>query len=184
MTPTQIKNQIQIKRAGFSDASVISLLGKETFTETFGDLFGTAELSEYLDKTFNISKLQTSLLKEENIFGILYYLGHPVGYYKIKLGEHFDYSADTDCVQLQKIYVLRNYLHLKLGKEMMSDILNLNELKTCKMIWLVVLHTNFRAIRFYEHRGFEKLRKYHHQIGSRQLEYELMTKGFPVGSIP
>jgi len=90
VTPTQIKNQIKIKRAGFSDASVISLLGKKTFTETFGDIFGAAELIEYLDKTFKISKLQTSLLKDENIFGILYYLDQPVGYYKIKLSEHFD----------------------------------------------------------------------------------------------
>jgi ribosomal protein S18 acetylase RimI-like enzyme len=175
----KVMSLIRIKRADFSDALVISLLGKTTFTETFGDLFSEEELSTYLDETFGIEKLERSLLKGENIFGILYYQDNPVGYYKIKMGLHFDHSTDEHCVQLQKIYLLRDYLDLKLGKEMLNHIFKLREIKECNLIWLIVLHTNNRAIRFYEHQGFKKLKKYHHQIGLHDLEYELMTKGLP-----
>jgi diamine N-acetyltransferase len=165
-----------IKRATVSDARVISFLAKKTFTETFADLFSKDELYAYLDETFNIGKLERSLLKSQNIFGIFYYVGKPVGYYKIKQGMHYDHSADEHDVQLQKIYVLQDYLHLGFGKEMLIHALNLEEIKDCKMMWLVVLHTNKNATLFYEHHRFEKLKGYYYTIGSQRLEYNLMIK--------
>ena len=93
---------------------------------------------------------------------------------------HYDHSTDDQYVQLQKIYILREYLGMKFGKGMMENIFSLKELKSCLMIWLVVLNTNYRAIRFYSNQGFEKFKKYHHQIGSRWLEYELMIKTISV----
>ena len=167
---------IHIRRAGFEDAHIISYLGKKTFAETFADLFSDDELNEYLDKTFSTDKLHTSLLKEENIFGILFYQDNPVGYYKIKLGRHYDHSADSRHIQLQKIYVLRDHLHLKLGKAMLNHILSLEEIKNCLVMWLVVLHTNSRAIQFYKTYGFKKLEIYYYTIGSQVLEYDLMSK--------
>lgn len=169
-------NGIRIKRAEAKDAQIVAYLGKKTFTETFADLFSADELSAYLDKTFNTEKLLSGLSKEENIFGILFYLDAPVGYYKIKLGQHFDHSADNHSVQLQKIYLLQDYLHLKLGKQMLNHIQNLKEIQDYKMIWLLVLHSNGRAIRFYEREGFEKLKTSFHTIGSQVLEYDLMIK--------
>lgn len=88
----------------------------------------------------------------------------------------YDHSPDANYVQLQKIYVLGDYLHLKLGREMLKNIFSLKEMKDCRIMWLAVLHTNIRAIKFYEHQGFEQLKKYHYQIGSHLLEYELMIK--------
>ncbi len=63
---------------------------------------------------------------------------------------------------------------------MLDDILYLKEMKGWKIIWLVVLNTNTRAITFYENHGFEKLKKYYHTIGTQRLEYELMTKSISI----
>jgi diamine N-acetyltransferase len=171
---------ISIKRATVSEARTISLLGKKTFTETFADLFGEEVLTNYLEGTFSSGKLESSLLKDRNIYGILYYLDDPVGYYKVKIGMYFDHSLNDKYVQLQKIYILHDYLHLKLGKKMLENILSLKEIRDCKMIWLVVLNTNYRAIKFYENNGFEKLKKTWYTIGPQKLEYELMTKSIQV----
>lgn len=70
---------IFIRRAVLTDAHIISFLGRKTFAETFAELFSKEELNVYLEKTFNIEKLKSSLSKVENVFGILYYLGSPVG---------------------------------------------------------------------------------------------------------
>ena len=171
---------IFIKRALISDAATISFLGKQTFTETFANLFNKDELNEYLDATFDIKKLEKSLLSDRNIFGILYYSDKPVGYYKVKVGMDYDISLNEKYCQLQKIYILGDYLHLKLGKEMLDNIFCLKEIEDREIMWLVVLHTNYRAIKFYKNQGFEKLRKYYHTIGSQRLEYELMTKAISV----
>jgi diamine N-acetyltransferase len=165
-----------VKTALVSDAPTISFLGRKTFTETFGHLFDYDELNNYLDDTFNISKLEHSLSKNQNIFGILHNSDKPIGYYKVKIGSHYDNSVNEDFAQLQKIYVLRDYLDLKLGNIMLDHIMHLKEIVDCKTIWLVVLSTNSRAVHFYLKQGFKKIDNYYHTIGSRRLEYDLMTK--------
>ena len=169
---------IHIKKAACTDAPIISFLGKQTFQETFGELFTADELNEYLENTFGIKKLEESLLKPRNIFGIVYCLDKPVGYYKVKIGSGYDDPAVNNPVQLQKIYILKDYLDKKLGKALLEHIFALQEIKACDRIWLVVLQSNSRAIRFYENNGFSKLKRYYHRIGDHDLEYELMTKAW------
>lgn len=167
---------VTIKIATISDAPVISFLGKQTFTETFGFLFTEDELNQYLEDTFNLKKLESSLLKPHNIFEIMYYDDKPVGYCKVKVGSNYNDSIDKTHVQLQKIYILKEYLGKKLGAVLLKYVFDLSEIKKCELIWLVVLHTNARAIKFYENHGFEKLKKYYYTIGKHNLEYELMVK--------
>ncbi len=99
---------ISIKRAFISDAHTISNLGKQTFIETFGHLFDQDELGEYLDLTFNPEKLRISLSKNRNIFGILYYFGKPIGYYKVKMGMDYNNLPNEKYSQLQRFTFLEN----------------------------------------------------------------------------
>jgi ribosomal protein S18 acetylase RimI-like enzyme len=50
------------------------------------------------------------------------------------------------------------------------------ELTAGSIVWLVILHTNARATRFYEKSGFKKLREHYNQIGKINFKYELMLK--------
>jgi diamine N-acetyltransferase len=168
--------KISIKKAHLSDAPVISFLGRQTFSETFSGLFTHHDLNEYLNATFGIRKLEASLSKNENIFGIIFYSEKPVGYYKIKLGFDYNHKADDKFIQLQKIYILKSHLHLKLGRLMMDHIFSQKEIADCETTWLVVLNTNYRAIKFYGNQGFKKLKKYHYTIGKQRLEYDLMVR--------
>jgi len=165
-----------VRKATILDAPVISFLGKQTFSEAFGYLFTEGELNQYLDDTFSLKKLESSLLKPHNFFAIVYYDDKPVGYCKVKVGSHYNDSADRTHVQLQKIYILKHYLGKKLGALLLKHIFDLSEIKECELVWLVVLHTNTSAIKFYEKHGFEKLKKYYYAIGKLNLEYELMVK--------
>jgi diamine N-acetyltransferase len=167
-----------IKTAGVSDSVTISYLGRKTFTETFAHLFDADELNDYLDHTFNIPKLEKSLLKSRNMYGILYHSDNPIGYFKLKKGLDHNNAANEASIQLQKIYLLRDFLDLKLGKAMLEYILQVQEVRYCKTIWLVVLSTNSRAVQFYLHNGFKKMNNHYYHIGSHQLEFDLMIKDF------
>jgi hypothetical protein len=58
----------EIRPATSEDAAIVALLGRITFAETFGYLFRSrpAELRAYLDSTFGVGKIVTSLGRPEN----------------------------------------------------------------------------------------------------------------------
>ena len=65
--------KIEIRIANPNDAIVISLLGRITFTETFGHLFrDSKDLQEYLERTFSVDKIESSLGKAENVFWLAF----------------------------------------------------------------------------------------------------------------
>jgi diamine N-acetyltransferase len=169
---------IRILQADESDAEMIASLGRITFSETFGHLFSSTELHVYLEKTFGVKKIAASISKQHNLFGIAYWNDFPAGYYKIKLSSDFDVGLKTSMVQLQKIYVLKKYHDMQIGKQLMIHLLSLSEIKDFKTIWLLVLESNEKGIRFYEAHDFYKKEKRFFQIGSRNLQYDLMIKNF------
>jgi diamine N-acetyltransferase len=170
---------ITVRRAEVEDALLISVIAKQTFTETFGELFSQAELDNYLISTFNLEKIESSIRKPSNTFGLLNYYDKSVGYYKLKLESNFELPPNPKEAQLQKIYVLKEYWGKKLGEVLLEHIFQLNEIQNIDKMWLAVLHTNVRAIKFYENNGFVKLKKYYHTIGQHHLKYELMIKSIP-----
>jgi ribosomal protein S18 acetylase RimI-like enzyme len=167
---------IKIRKATQMDAVIIADLGRMTFTETFGYLFTPEELDEYLLKTFNDKKMCDSLSKQDNIYGIAYWNDFPVGYYKLKLNSTYEEQVLSPMVQLQKIYLLKSHLDKQIGKQLMLHLLSLPEISNIDCMWLLVLDSNERALRFYEASGFNKKGKRSFQIGTRQLQYDLMTK--------
>jgi diamine N-acetyltransferase len=167
---------ISIKKADLSHAPIIASLGRITFAQTFGDLFTKLELEKYLSETFNLNKISNSLSKQNNLYWIAYFNENAVGYAKIKLNSKIENIDCVDQIQLQKIYVLKEYLDKKIGSALLNEIISIKELTAGSILWLVVLSTNGRAIRFYEKSGFKKLRKHYHQIGKLTFIYELMLK--------
>ena len=167
---------IFIRRADLADAKIIASLGRVTFTETFGDLFNEPELEDYLLKTFSVEKIFNSLKKQNNIYWIACFNEEPVGYAKIKLDSKVEDIEFKEQIQLQKIYILKQFLDKRIGSELLKQILMSEEVKKSSIVWLVVLHTNERAIIFYEKFGFRKLKKHNQQIGKTIFTYELMVK--------
>jgi diamine N-acetyltransferase len=169
--------RIDIRKATYKDAEYIALLGRITFTETFGHLFPVQdELDIYLTDTFSVQKIRSSLLKENNVFWLVLVDDLPVGYAKFKKKSWFD-DADTEGVsQLQKIYILKDFIKHKLGFSLYQHLENQAIGNKSNKLWLVVLHTNQRAIQFYEKLGFEKTKPHYFDIGSQHFEFELMVK--------
>ncbi|MEX0314497.1 MAG: N-acetyltransferase family protein [Allomuricauda sp.] len=167
---------MQIAKATLSDATIIALLARITFTETFGHYFGDkADLENYLDHTFNVEKLKNSLTKPNNVYWLAKIDGLPVGYAKLKLNSPSPFIEEQDVCQLQKIYVLRNFLAKKVGLALQNELLEEAANKSEK-IWLSVLKENIRAIRFYEKTGFKKIGNHNFQIGKELFEFQAMSK--------
>ena len=170
-------NSIQIRLANEGDAQFIALLGRITFTETFGHLFRDQnDLIDYYNRTFSVQKIEDGMKKQNNIFWIAFVNRLPVGYAKLKLDSKSDFIDSKDVCQLQKIYVLKDFLSMKIGIQLQDSLLKKAKQLNFDKVWLSVLNSNDRAINFYKNTGFEKIGSHDFQIGKENFEFIAMNK--------
>jgi len=168
---------MNIRRARTEHAEFIALLGRVTFAETFGHLFTDPnDLSSYLNRTFGVQKIRKSLDKENNVFWIAFDDELPVGYTKLKLNSPSSFMDEDSICQLQKIYVLKDFLAKKIGRALQDHILDHAKEKGFGKIWLSVLKSNDRAIRFYEKNDFVFIGNHEFEIGKEKFDFQAMAK--------
>ncbi|WP_420400571.1 GNAT family N-acetyltransferase [Flagellimonas sp.] len=168
---------IQLREAHTKDAAVIALLARVTFTETFGHYFrDPSDLDQYLNQTFGVTKLRTSLSKPNNVFWLAYMDELPVGYAKLKRHSPSPFLNSNKVCQLQKIYVLKDFLSQKVGLALQEILLNRAQEEGFQKIWLSVLKENERAIRFYAKNGFDTFGDHDFSIGQEDFEFQVMAK--------
>ena len=169
--------QVLIRRATSRDASTIAFLGRTTFGETFGHLFRDPnDLSEYYERTFSEQKIEHSLQKEHNIYWLAFVGDEPVGYAKLKLHSPSPFLGQADVCQLQKIYVLKDYLSLRIGLNLQQELMHAARASGSSYIWLSVLKDNERAIQFYLKNGFEKIGDHDFSIGKEDFDFMAMAR--------
>jgi ribosomal protein S18 acetylase RimI-like enzyme len=170
-------NPVEIRLAKTEDAQFIALLGRITFTETFGHFFRDQnDLIDYYNRTFLVQKIEDGIGKPNNIFWIAFVNRLPVGYAKLKLHSNSEFIESTDVCQLQKIYVLKAFLSMGIGFELQNSLLEKAKELNFHNVWLSVLDSNERAISFYKRTGFEKIGHHDFQIGKENFEFVAMKK--------
>ncbi|GGG44220.1 GNAT family N-acetyltransferase [Bizionia arctica] len=168
---------IQIRIANKQDAEFIALLGRVTFTETFGHLFNDKQvLFDYYNETFSVDKIENSIEKPNNIYWIAFADRLAVGYAKLKLNSQSEFITDNNICQLQKIYILQDFLSLKIGFKLQNALLKKAKEKSFNKIWLSVFISNDRAINFYSKNGFKEIGNHDFQIGKDNFEFIAMAK--------
>ena len=169
--------QLVIRKAISTDAACIALLARITFTETFGHYFREKQdLLDYYDNTFGVAKIRSSLNKDNNVFWIAFYDELPVGFAKLKRFSKSDFINVDNISQLQKIYVLKDFLSKKIGYKLQTEMLEEVTRLGNKYIWLSVLKSNERAISFYNKNGFSAIGEHTFQIGHEHFDFIAMKK--------
>jgi len=166
-----------IRRASADDAEVVALLARITFRETFGYLFERHEddLRTYLDHTFAVGKIRGSLGLERNRYWLALQDELPMGYAKLKFPSPTELVKGPDVAQLQKIYVLREFVGQGIGKPLMDKVLADTWVRGAGAVWLDVLKENERARRFYERQGFAGIGSDSFTIGAQTFDFHLMV---------
>lgn len=168
---------IEIKIAKQNDAKSISLLGRITFSETFGHLFNDKnDLFEYCDLTFSVEKIRNGIKKEDNVFYIAMVNELPVGYAKFKHLSKTPFISSKNVCQLQKIYVLKDFISMKIGSKLQTTLVKMAKENRYEKVWLSVLKSNDRAIKFYKKNDFEIVGNHGFQIGKEKFNFIVMSK--------
>jgi ribosomal protein S18 acetylase RimI-like enzyme len=146
---------LTIRQANAQDAEVLSLLGATTFYDTFHAFHNEEDMKKYIADAYNIEKISTNLTDP----GILYYLalrsGLPVGYIKLIKNVQPPELPEGRVAELEKIYVLKEYLGTGIGKKLMQQAIVAMVQENFDWLFLGVWQQNQRALAFYAGFGWE-----------------------------
>jgi ribosomal protein S18 acetylase RimI-like enzyme len=171
--------KIEIKEALLKDAERVALLAQITFRQAFSHFWSDEQvLRNYFKKTFSVEKIRNSIAKANNKYWIAYADELPVGYAKLKINCPYEKLSDPKPAQLQKIYLLQDYIAQGIGEQLQNVLFEEVRKQNIKTLWLAVWDENDKAIRFYERHGFKKETTYHYDFEKISIDYYVMTKLF------
>lgn len=152
------------RMAGPQDADILSRLGRETFTETFGHLYSEANLSAFLEGH------EPACWRRE--------LADPR--FRVRIGEaeegpaafaklgplNLPFRVEAPAIELRQFYVLKPWHGTGAARELMAWALGEARSQGAEELYLSVFVDNARARRFYESHGFEYVGRYHFMVGT------------------
>jgi diamine N-acetyltransferase len=167
---------IEVRKAGINDALLISALGAKSFIEAFSDFFTSEDIGLYVAEKFSLENIKDEVSDQQSCFYLGYYSGKPAGYAKLINSALPHMIKDQKAIEMQRLYVLKEYYDKKIGKELMMNCLDYAFGKKFNSMWLGVWQKNDRAIEFYKKWGFEVFGTRNFKLGSIYNDDYLMVK--------
>jgi diamine N-acetyltransferase len=165
----------EIRKISVKDVDALKEIGKQTFAETFSSVNSIENMTSYLKSEFSTETLKTQLTDEGSEFYFAELDGRPVGYLKINLGQSQTEIKDKEALEIERVYVLKEFHGKKVGQKLYEKALTIARQKSIDYVWLGVWEKNFRAIRFYEKNGFIAFDNHIFRLGGSE-QTDIMMK--------
>ncbi len=156
---------LQIRQAKLEDLAALQMIGRKTFAETFAAGNSEENLASYLAEGFSTEKLSAELANAYSHFYFAETNGQVLGYLKVNTGEAQTENQDPSALEIERIYVLKEYHGKEVGPKLYQKALSIAHEQNAPYIWLGVWEKNPRAIRFYEKQGFVEFDQHIFQLG-------------------
>lgn len=143
-----------IKKCTFDDLHELQSISIETFTETFKDQNSPEDLQAYLDKAYDLGKLEQELAVSSSYFFFIYSDQEVAGYLKLNIEDAQTESMGDNSLEVERIYVRKAFQKYGFGKQLLNKAIELATEQNKKNIWLGVWEENDNAIAFYRKKGF------------------------------
>lgn len=166
---------VKIEKIATGDVSQLQQIGKQTFSETFSSDNSAENMQQYLQDQFSYEKLAEELSNENSGFYFAKINGAPVGYLKVNFGDSQTELKDSKALEIERIYVLKEYHGKKVGQLLYQKAIDIATEKNMQYVWLGVWEQNHRAINFYRKNGFEAFGNHIFKLGD-DAQTDIMMK--------
>ncbi|SKB37900.1 GNAT family N-acetyltransferase [Maribacter arcticus] len=166
---------MKIKKGNIQDVEKLKEIGKLTFAETFSSDNSEENMKEYLENEFSTEKLKAELTDQNAEFYFAELDEKTIGYLKVNIGESQTEIKIKNALEIERIYVLKEFHGKKVGQILYEKALELAKEKDVENVWLGVWEQNPRAIRFYEKNGFVSFDKHIFKLGDDK-QTDIMMK--------
>lgn len=168
---------VTIRRATEKDATHIALLGRITYTESHGGYIEDKQnLLDFYKKHYAVSQIKKELKDSENLFWIVFSDELPIGFAKLVLNTNTNNLKDNTACKLQRLYILNDFLALKIGSQIQDILLKTATDLNYKSIWLTAYYKNVKGIKFYKKYGFKEIGSIDFYVGETNYENLIFTK--------
>lgn len=174
------KINIAIRKAVPEDAALLADLGRETFIETFGQLYAAEDLTDFLTKNFSPAIQAAEIAAANHHLAIAYLDDVAVGYAKSGPNKLPVPNPAAPAYELHRIYLKPRAKGAGVGKALMQDALQFFAKQNAAGIYLGVWAENIRAQSFYAGFGFRVIAEYDFMVGN-QADHELIMQRDPQG---
>lgn len=166
---------MQIRKLNITDLENLQKISITTFRETFEEVNTEEDMQKYLDENLSEEKLKSELENPNSEFYFAENDNQILGYLKLNFGNAQTENQGNETLEIERIYVLKEFFPLKIGQVLFEKSLEIAKEKKLKFIWLGVWEENKRAIRFYEKNGFKIFGKHDFVLGN-DVQTDLMMK--------
>ena len=150
--------KLRIKVACTKDYHTLAKLSKATFIETYAEYNSDKNLQKYSKANFSRNAIKKQLEDDGNFFLVAIFDDKEVGYAKLTENNKPFHDKTINAVELERIYVLKEYQGSGIGKNLLENCLAFAKLRKYPVMWLGVWEQNLDAIKFYQRQGFCSLR--------------------------
>lgn len=168
-------NTIDIKKVTINDIESLQKVARQTFSETFAEVNTEENMRKYLDESFATPKLLAELNNSNSEFYLATLDDRAIGYLKLNFGSAQTERQDERAVEIERIYVIREFHGEKVGQLLYDKAIQISEEKRASYVWLGVWENNKRAIRFYQKNGFCEFDKHIFHLGD-DVQTDLLMK--------
>lgn len=160
--------QYNIRLAAVEDAERLAPLAIKIFNDTFAadPLNQPEDMKTYIEEAFTLEQIRDELADSNTITFLVETDSEMIGFAKLYEHSKENCVSDLDPIELQRFYISREYHGFGAAQKLMNECLSASKVKNYRTIWLGVWEYNYRAHRFYEKIGFQKVGTHIFQLGS------------------
>lgn len=167
---------LNIKKCTIEDSHELQAISYETFNETFKDQNSPENMIAYLEKAFNLKKVEEELSNISSHFFFVYFNNAVAGYLKLNTNDAQSEGMGDDSLEIERIYIKNNFQKHGLGKYLLNKAIEIAMELNKKKIWLGVWEKNENAIAFYKKMEFVQTGSHSFYMGDEEQIDFIMTK--------
>ena len=168
--------EVKIRKCDISDLVILRQIAYQTFDETFRHLNTPENMKAYLDKAFDLAKLQQELSNQFSAFFFLFTENQLVGYLKVNQNQAQTDLQDPKSLEIERIYVKQEFKGKGLGRILIDKGIEVAKENNKEYVWLGVWEKNQAAIAFYKKMGFREVDTHHFVMGEEKQTDFIMRK--------
>lgn len=163
------------RKATLSDSKKLSILYKTVYIQTYGTEGVSDEFANFITDKFSIARLEQILREQPDNIIVAEYKSNLVGVVEIEFNKACP-VGDVVGPELNKLYILERFCGCGVGKQLMDEAEKVVISKGVDRMWLWVLATNARAIKFYERHQYKWIGNASFRMETNTYENKVMLK--------